>query len=189
MGRARVHGAAAGGVLGLGLAMSALAGCFTDPTEVVVVVDTDARAGRDFVDVQLCLSSSEFGSFESHADGRTLPVTLGVRRQGTTTMFDVFVKLNTTLGAPPCNFPGRTEPAPPPPFDSRKAMDVQFVDGQMRTLYLPMLKDCACVDDTGMPITNCTHALDADCRDLSNPKLGDFDEDNLPHIPASAKAP
>jgi hypothetical protein len=170
--------------------MLASSGCFSDPTEVVVVVDTDALVGRDFVDVQLCFSAgASFGAFESHADGSSLPVTVGVRRAGMATMFDVLVKLNPTFGAPPCNFPGKMVPAPPPPFDSRKAMDVQFVDGEMRVLYLPMLKACACVDNTGMPITNCTHALDADCRDLSNPKLGDFDEDNLPHLPASAKSP
>jgi hypothetical protein len=162
----------------------AVAGCFADPTEVVVVVDTDAKAGLDFLDVQLCFSSGA----EAHADGTSLPVTVGARREGTTPMFDVLVKLNTTRTQ--CNnFNFNMTMATPPPFSSRKAMDVRFVEGEMRTLYLPMLKSCACVDAAGMPITNCAHALDPDCRDLSNPKLGDFDEDNLPHLPASAKSP
>ena len=174
----------------LSLASTALSGCFADPTEVVIVVDTDAKVGRDFVDVQFCFSSGAFSpAFESHANGTSWPVTVGARHEGSTPMsFDVLVKLNTTLAPDPCNSSFRMM-QPAPPFDSRKAMDVQFVDGEMRVLYLPLFRVCACVDDAGMPITNCAHALDPDCRDLSNPKLGDFDEDNLPHIPASAKSP
>ena len=173
------------GVVLIVLAAPALAGCFDDPTEVVVVLDTDAKVGRDFNDVQLCYSTGN----EAHADGRTWPVTVGVRRMGPTTTFTVLVKLNTTPSPSPCNnnfMPPGTLGASPP-FDTRTAKDVQFVDGEMRSLFLPLFKACACVDAAGMPTTNCTHALDPNCEDLSNPKLGDFDEDNLPHLPASAK--
>jgi hypothetical protein len=184
----RPRGATARGAVSLWLAAAAVSGCFADPTEVVVVVDTDAKVGRDFIDVQLCFSSGAFSpTFESHSDGRTWPVTVGARHEVAST-FDVLVKLKTTFASDGCNsaFPMMQ---PTLPFDTRKAMDVRFVDGEMRVLYLPLFKICACVDDAGMPITNCQHALDPDCTDLSNPKLGDFDENNLPHIPASAKAP
>jgi hypothetical protein len=170
------------------LAAGSLTGCFDDPTEVVIALDTDAKVGRDFADVQLCFSSSSGSSSEAHADGRTLPITIGVRRQGPSTAFTVLVKLNTTQSASPCNgfmTNGMTAPA----FDTRTAKDVQFVDGEMRVLFLPLLKACACVDAAGMPITNCAHALDPECQDLSSPKLGEFDEDNIPHLPASAKSP
>jgi hypothetical protein len=170
------------------LMTGALTGCFADPTEVVVVVDTDAKVGRDFAEVQLCFSSGE----ESRADGLSWPVTVGARLEGSfTTMFTVQVRLNTTNGSAPCNSRGPMFPMvqTPPPFDTRTAMDVRFVNGEMRALFLPMLKACACIDASGMPITNCSHALDPDCRDLSNPQLAEFDEDNLPHLPASAKSP
>jgi hypothetical protein len=182
--------ATARSAVSLCLAAAAVSGCFADPTEVVVVVDTDAKVGRDFIDVQLCFSSGSFGpSFESHADGSTWPVTVGARHEGgIAPTFDVLVKLNTTFAPDPCNSTFRGM-QPAPPFDTRKAMDVRFVDGEMRALYLPLFRACACVDDAGMPITNCPHALDPDCHDLSNPQLADFDEDNLPHIPASAKLP
>jgi hypothetical protein len=169
------------------LAAPLFEGCFDDPTEVVVVVDTDAKFGLNFSDVQLCFAQFN----EVHADGRTWPVTVGVRRSGPSTAFNVIVKLNTTFPGLPCG--GQRDPnpmnLPPLPFDTRTARDVRFVDGEMRVLYIPILKACACVDASGTPITNCTHALDPDCSDLSNPSLGTFDEDNLPHLPASAKSP
>jgi hypothetical protein len=174
-------------VLLVALAAPVLAGCFDDPTEVVVVLDTDAKVGRDFANVQLCFSNA---SSDANADGRTWPVTVGVRKQGTSSMFTVLVKLNTTPAPGQCDNrfmpPGTV--TTPPPFDTRTAKDVQFVDGEMRTLFLPLLKACACVDAAGMPTTSCPHALDPGCEDLTSPKLGDFDENNLPHLPASAKA-
>jgi hypothetical protein len=174
------------GTLWLALATLGLAGCFDDPTEVVVVLDTDAKVGRDFNDVQLCVNPGG----EAHADGRTWPVTLGVRKMDATPTFTVLVKLNTTFAPSSCDnpgsFPGKSTGGPNP-FDVRTAKDVQFVDGEMRALFLPLLKSCACVDAAGMPITGCANALEPDCVDLSNPRLSDFDEDNLPHLPASAK--
>jgi hypothetical protein len=177
------------GVVGLALATSALAGCFADPTEVVVVLDTDAKLGRDYNSVQLCFNPGG----ESDADGTTWPVTVGVRKMDATPTFTVLVKLNTTLNtfAPGgCDsnpmLPGRTQTTANP-FIVRTAKDVQFVDGQMRALFLPLRTMCACVDAAGMPITGCANALEPECADLSNPPLSDFDEDNLPHLPASAK--
>jgi hypothetical protein len=174
------------GVVLVALAATVLAGCFDDPTEVVVVLDTDAKLGTDYQDVQLCFSSG----MEAHADGTKWPATVGVRRMGPTQTFTVLVKMNTIPSFGTCNSglrPGGMNSALPP-FDTRTAKDVEFVDGQMRSLFLPLLRACACVDAAGMPTTNCVHALDPDCQDLSNPKLSDFDEDNLPHLPASAKS-
>ncbi|HVU50261.1 MAG TPA: hypothetical protein VHL80_06225 [Polyangia bacterium] len=174
------------GLLWIALATPALEGCFDDPTEVVVVIDTDAKLGRDYQNVAICFSTGA----ESDATGTTWPVTVGVRKMGTTPTFTVLVSLSTTSSPGGCNSnlrpPGTFGTAPA--FDTRSAKDVEFVDGEMRSLFLPLFKACACVDANGMPTTNCQHALDPDCQDLSNPKLGDFDEDNLPHLPASAKA-
>jgi hypothetical protein len=174
-----------GGVGLVAVAAAALAGCFSDPTEVVVVVDTDAKVGRDFSEVGFCFSSGQ----EAVADGSQWPVTVGVRQQDSfNPTFSVLVTL--TAGGVSCSTlsfmgAGTTQL----PFATRKASDVRFVDGEMRVLFLPILKICACVDATGQPITGCPHALDPDCEDLTDPPLGDFDPDNIPHLPTSAKAP
>ena len=134
------------------------------------------------IQVQLCFSSNQ----QSVAEGDSWPVTVGVRKQGPATSFDVLVKLATTRDSLCFTSPMGQQP---PPFASRKASDVHFVDGEMRVLFLPIFRSCDCVDASGMPSTSCSHALDPDCHDFTNPSLGEFDEDNLPHLPASAKSP
>jgi hypothetical protein len=160
------------------VAAVALTGCFADPTEVIVVVDSDAVAGKDFQQVQL-LFSSEGGLFQEPAfsNGPQLPATVGVTLSGSSTTFDVVVNLDAGAFAPMGN--GGL------PFSTRKASSVTFVTDQMRVLLIPMFKRCACVDAAGMPSTNCPHALDPDCHDLVNPPLSAFDADHLPRLPAS----
>ena len=170
-----------GGVLIAALAAVALTGCFADPTEVVVVVDTDAKPFTDFGTIQFMFSSGE----QAFGDPSRLPATVGVRPQGPSTEFDVLVNLGVGANAPPFDPTGRS----PLPFAVRKASNVRFVNGEMRVLLLPILRACACVDASGMPTTSCPHALDPDCQDLTDPSLAEFDEDNIPRLPASAKSP
>jgi hypothetical protein len=170
------------------LTATALTGCFADPTEVVVVMDTDAKAPADFTQVQFSFSSGQMifpggimkpspGGFAS-ADGSSLPVTVGVIPEGESA-FDVMVTLTTNASSfdDPMN--------PPLPFATRSASNVRFVTNEMRTLFIPIPKICACVTATGTPSTNCPHALDPECSDLTSPTLTDFDEDNLPRLPAA----
>jgi hypothetical protein len=156
---------------------AALGGCFADPTEVVVVVDTDAVGGRDFSNVAFIFSQGT-DSPPPVSNGTAMPVTLGVRPSRPGQTFDVQVTLET---AP---VPPRFDPSGQmlPPFAIRKAAEVHFVDGEMRTLFIPIPKICACVDASGMPITSCAHALDPECKELRNPPLGEFDQDNLPRL-------
>ena len=170
------------GAFVVSLATVALAGCFADPTEVVVVVDTDAKPLTDFGTIQFNFSSGG----QASGSATTLPATVGVRPEGPSAEFDVLVTLNVGVN----NFvPGNPMVGAPLPFAARKASNVRFVDGEMRVLFLPILRACACVDASGMPSTNCPHALDPDCADLTDPNLAEFDDDNVPRLPASAKAP
>jgi hypothetical protein len=172
------------------LAATAFSGCFADPTEVVVVMDTDAKAPTDFAQIQFTFStggvtfpngrtSSNMIAFAS-ADGSSLPVTIGVIPAGESE-FDVLVTLatNPSFFGDPANAPL--------PFETRKVSNVRFVTNEMRTLFIPIPKICACVTAAGAPSTNCPHALDPECSDITSPKLTDFDEDNLPRLAASTK--
>ena len=162
------------GLLALALLFAAsLSGCFDDPTEIVIAVDTDAIPMQDFSQIQFMLSQGQ----QSFADSSTLPATLGVTRSGPTTEFDVTVTLNT--GSP---FGQGTVT----PFVTRKASHVKFAPDQMKVLFLPLFRACACIVDS-MPSTTCAHALDPECRDITVPVLSDFDEDNIPRLPASAR--
>jgi hypothetical protein len=169
--RSRAGQSGARGVLLAALAAAAVAGCFADPTEVVVVVDTDARPFQDFGQVTFDLGSPfSPGQGGAFANAAPMPVTLGVTpAQGSTTSaFDVTVTLmNLTNGG----F-----------FLRRKVSNVPFVSGQMRTLFIPMLSICACIG------TSCPHALDAQCRDITAPVLTSFDEGNIPRLPPTATA-
>ena len=163
------------------LAVLAGAGCFDDPTQVVVAVDTDARVGTDFSGVAFLVSTPQFQQRcalcpSATSDGHAWPVTLAVAPGDGVPNFTVEVQL--TIQSP-------TQQV----FSTRTAKDVRFVPGQRSVLFIPMLRSCACVDAAGMPITSCARALDPDCVDFSNPPLGELDEDNLPHLPAAAKAP
>jgi hypothetical protein len=157
------------GALALVLATCAfvsLEGC--EPTEIVVVTDTDAIPGQDFVGVQFQLAQGNF----AWADTSHFPVTWGLTPQGSVTDFDVTVTLSHTLG----QFgPDRTDN----PFASRKASHVRFVDGAMKVLFIPVFKSCGCVG------TNCPNPVPTECREMMSPVLADFDEGNIPRLPKS----
>jgi hypothetical protein len=156
-----------------------LGGCFADPTEVVIVVDTDATPFKDFAQIMFSFSDG----FSAFADAATLPATLGVRPGGQSLTFDVIVTLNTTMSFGQMRAPDGTATLT---FATRKASEVRFVSNEMRVLFLPIPKLCSCTDASGMPITSCAHALDPACLDLRAPPLSELDEDNLPRL---AKSP
>jgi hypothetical protein len=158
------------------LAALALTGCFSDPTEVVVVVDTDATF-RDFVQMQLSTTPgfARGGDMQStqilaYASPTPLPVTLGLTPGAgrTPSTFDVIVDLITANGAV-----GSGDI----PFLHRRVSNINFVPDQMMTLFIPMLSICSSNGTTAFP-----HALDDDCRDITAPVLTKFDDDNIPHL-------
>ncbi|HVR02366.1 MAG TPA: hypothetical protein VMT47_09560, partial [Polyangia bacterium] len=89
------------------------------------------------------------------------PSTLGVTPSAGTTAFEVAVVLAGNMGQP---------------FLQRKVSNIRFVPDQIRALFIPLLKACACNG------TNCPHALDDGCRDITAPVLTSFDESNLPRL-------
>jgi hypothetical protein len=165
-------------VLLAALLAAPLGGCFADPTEVVVVVDTDATPFKDFAQIMFSFSDG----LVSFADATALPTTLGVM-PGPSPTFDVVVTLNTTMSFGQMRGPDGTAT---PTFATRKASEVRFVPNEMRVLFLPIPKLCSCTDASGMVITSCANALEPACRDLRAPPLSAFDEDNIPRL---AKSP
>jgi hypothetical protein len=167
-----------------GLAM--LAGCLHDPTEVVVVVDSDLTPFVDFdvIEIQLASLNSPAG-FQQCATGSpsSLPITLGVTPQSTT---DFTVTAAAIKGAP-ClqKFGPGGPPGGPQTFAvaSRKVSNVPFVTDERRALFVTLLRQCACQG------TSCPHALEPACGDVTAPVLTDFDDGNIPHLPASSKVP
>jgi len=165
----------------------ALAGCFDDPTQIVVVVDTDAKPGSDFTQVEFLTSTIDEpgGAGQgpiAFSNGDAWPVTLAVNPLSAVPSFTVQVRL---VAGKPMSF----DPNGGIAFSTRTAKDVRFVAGQRSVLFIPMLRSCACVDASGMPITSCARALDPDCKDLSDPPVSELDEDHLPRLPAAARSP
>lgn len=159
----RLRALSAGGVLAAAL----LGGC-REPTEVVVVVDTDLQQFVDFDSITFSLVSTFGGPAGQVGTSRTLPATLGlVPADGGRQTFD----LTVSAMRDPFNFQD-------PPVASRRVSNITFVSGEMRTLFVSLLRKCACEG------TSCPNALDPDCRDVTKPKLTAFDEDNLPRLEA-----
>jgi hypothetical protein len=144
--------------------VSPLIGC--DPTEVVVVVDTDEPSTSTFDVINFQISAPDFSPpFQSSAGLDRLPVTLGV-----TTGREMTFNVSVTLVRGTDRMPVLT----------RNALNVPFTNDDERVLFVPLFQKCAC---TG---TNCPNPTDPDCLDLTSPKTGSFDEDNLPRIPKVA---
>ena len=123
-----------------------LVGC--DPTEVVVVVDTDEPLSSELDVINFQIGGPDFApSFTATAPASRLPATLGVTTQGHDQAFNVFVTLNQGLS----NVPVLT----------RNALDVPFSTNEELVLFLPLLKACACEG------TNCANATDPNCLDLN----------------------
>jgi len=147
--------------------VSPLIGC--EPTEVVLVVDTDEPPISTFDVINFQISAADFSPpFQSSAGLDRLPVTLGVTT-GRAMAFDVSVTMLRGVG-------GMTAMT----HNTRNALNVPFTNDDERVLFIPLFQKCAC---TG---TNCLNPSDPDCLDLTAPKTGSFDEDNLPRIPKVA---
>jgi hypothetical protein len=145
---------------------ASLVGC--DPTEVVVVVDTDEPSSSSFDIATFQIGGPDFApSFTASAS--KFPATLGVTTQGHEQTFNVTVTLNQGLGNTP--------------LLTRNAMDVAFSKNEELVLFLPLFQKCACEG------TNCPNASDPDCLDLTRPTLAPFDDDNIPHLPKTPASP
>jgi hypothetical protein len=157
------------------LAAAAFTGCFSDPTEVVVVVDTDATS-RDFVQMQFMTTPGVARPdllempFLAVADATPLPVTLGLTPAAgrTSSTFDVIVEFITA---------GAAGGSGELPFLHRRVSNISFVPEQIMTVFIPLFRFCSSNGTTSFP-----HAQDDECRDITAPVLTKFDEDNIPHL-------
>jgi hypothetical protein len=149
----------------LALACALLLGACREPTEVVVVVDSDLQAGVDFDTVRFVMFSG--GAFRAEiAQAPTVPATLGVvplefdRRN----QFDITIEVTKGFDAG-----GR-----PLPVVTRRVSNIPFVPAAQRALLIEIWRECACNG------TNCRS--DPPCNDIIGPTLVDFDEDALPRL-------
>jgi hypothetical protein len=156
------------GCVGLaGLALLLLGGCLQDPTEIVVVADTDMTIFVDFDAIQFELPD-QFGGGGIFPVGSTtvLPATMGfLPQENGRQKFDVIVRAvrNDT-------FQGRI------PVVTRRVSNIPFVSGEIRAVFMKILDYCRCQG------TTCAHALEPECIDITKPELLAFDEDNIPHL-------
>lgn len=150
--------------------LALLGGC-REPTEVVVVVDTDLTQFVDFDVIRFSLASGFGGGLNEVGTSTVLPATLGlVPLEDGRQVFGIMLAASKSDG-----FNGR-----PPPVVSRRVSNIAFVSGEMRTLFVSLLKHCVCEG------TSCPNALDDECRDVTSPTLTAFDEDDLPRLQVEA---
>jgi hypothetical protein len=57
---------------------------------------------------------------------------------------------------------------------TKRVSGISFVSGEMRVVFVPLLRSCACVG------TNCPTG--PECLNINDPVLEPFDEDNLPRL-------
>jgi hypothetical protein len=158
------------------LAGLALAGCLHDPTEIVLVVDSDLTPEVDFVGISFEISTPrspprpgmKLCGALAGASGNILPTTLGITPADSgSTEFNVIVKaIGRTVDLEGC----------PVTLVRRTFSNIRFVANEMKVLFIPILRRCECDG------TTCAHALDTYCRDITEPLLEDFDEDHLPSV-------
>jgi hypothetical protein len=153
------------------IAAAVLAGGCHDPTEIVVVVDSDLRIGVDFDRVDFMLFTANPNRFPPGAglhvaDGYVLPATLGlVPQQGGAQVFDIMVSARHGLG--PFG-PENTAVV------TRRVSNIPFIPDERRAVFITLLRQCMCEG------TNCD--ISPPCNDITAPVLTEFDEDNVPHL-------
>jgi hypothetical protein len=159
-----------------------VSGC-RQPTEIVVVVDTDLTIGSDFDVIQFGFGTTAFQS--EFASAAQLPATLGVVPSGSDAPSPGGPggANNLTLVVTAARFgqgsiPGNGVPSQNAPVVTRGVTGLRFVDGQERMLFVPLFRRCMCQG------TSCPNLTDPDCKDITTPALADFDEDHLPRITA-----
>jgi hypothetical protein len=154
------------GALGvLALACGFLLGACREPTEIVVVVDSDLQPGVDFDLIRFVMFNN--GSFRSElASATTLPATLGVvpPEFGRQPQFNMTVEVTKGVDV---NFNPKT-------IVSRGISDVRFVPDKQRAVLVEIWRECLCNG------TNCPGG--PKCSDIIAPVLLDFDEDAIPRL-------
>jgi hypothetical protein len=147
-------------------------GCLKEPTEIVVVVDSDLELGVDFDKVEYFVFASNPNGFPSNpngsqvAEGYVLPSTLGfVPQEFGPQVFDVMAV--ATRGFDPTR-------GADAPVVRRRVSNIAFVPDQRRALFITLLRQCMCNG------TNCDVA--PPCNDITTPTLTEFDEDHIPHL-------
>jgi hypothetical protein len=156
-----------------------LGGCWHDPTEIVIVVDSDLKIGADFDDLDFQLGNCISG--QCTATCSTLPATLGI--------------------VPPSGEPAGLDPEFSVTVTALKGTDgtqvvargasmLRFVSNDVRALFLPLYRRCECQG------TTCPNLADPDCADIDEPVLTEFDEDHIQRLskdssstPSPATAP
>jgi hypothetical protein len=149
----------------LALACGLVLGACREPTEVVVVVDSDMQAGIDFDTVRFVMLSG--GSFRAElASATAVPATLGVvpLEFDSRPRFDITIEVTKGF-----DFNGN-----PVPVVTRRVSNIPFVADEQLALLVEIWRECACRG------TNCRS--DPPCNDILAPTLIDFDEDALPRL-------
>jgi hypothetical protein len=177
-------------ILGVSLVTLFALGCH-EPTEIIVVVDTDLTLGKDFDQIDFSLG----GGFQGQVASATrLPATLGVvppdtngqviqppepsRGGGDDSGLSIMVQATTFANDMPTIVNG--VPILPAPIALRGASGLQFVDGKELVLFLPLYRRCMCAQNV------CPNLTETDCKDIISPVLPEFDEDHVPRIPAAS---
>ena len=149
------------------LAIAALssAACQDDLTEVLVILDSDLRAGLDVDSVMFvpqigggtpqqfdsCTASGAVGSF---------PLSMAFVSDGDTKIFSVRIELSRSFQQP---------------TSTRLVTNVRFTPDQLRMLVVPMKAACACVG------TSCpAPGSNPDCDRMDNPETIPFDANLAP---------
>jgi hypothetical protein len=139
-----------------------LGGCLHDPTEVVVVVDSDLQPG-EFDTIQFVIFARS--QFNQVAEATQLPATLGiVPSEFGAQQFDVAAVARRGFDA----FGN------PNNLVQRRVSNIRFVPDEMRAVFITLLRQCMCNG------TNCD--IDPPCNDIEAPTLIEFDAGNLPHL-------
>jgi hypothetical protein len=150
------------GALALALA-ALLGGCLHDPTEIVVVVDSDLQPG-EFDAIQFVLfGRGQIGG--QIAESNAVPATLGiVPSEFGVQQFDIAaVARNSYDGLGNPNI-----------VVQRRVSHIRFVPHEMRAVFISLLRQCMCRG------TNCD--INPPCNDVDPPTLLEFDADHLPHL-------
>ena len=143
------------------LALAFLGGCLDDPTEVIIVADTDLTSAEfGGIEFGLPISFDPVHSFATSWSTQ-LPATMGyIPQSGGPTRFDVIVQAKRSLGGEP--------------VVTKRVSNIPFISGEMRVVFVPLLRSCACQG------TNCPSA--PECLNVVDPVLTSFDEDHLPRL-------
>jgi hypothetical protein len=150
-------------------ASSLAAGCHDQPTQVVLVVDSDLVAPSEVNTFSVSVAPGPFEPppevFIAGAQIGAFPISLGIVSQGGTPSFSLVVRLldNDQNGQPLI-------------VVSKTVTDVRFVAEQTQMLLLDLPRSCACEG------TSCPLPGNPVCDKATNPALVPFDPARAPSI-------